>query len=277
MSPHRAVYNGRPVTESANRQAEIDRIDWYHELDFGNGLRSRPQSPDMAGFRSTWQFIERQLDGVDFRDKSVLDVGCWDGRWSFYAERHGARDVLATDDVSQNWSTGEGLTLARQILQSQIEVNQDLSIYQLGSLGRTFDIVMCLGIYYHLHDPFYAFSQIRHCCHPGSLVLLEGEVGLTLPSSHVVYTFDRPSVLKFLPSVGSLEDLLQAAYLQVSSHVWGGPHGPLRTMLASLRHGMSARRRVFTVCTPFDGANPHHPYPPPFGLDAYDERFRSPS
>lgn len=134
--------------------------------------------------------------------------------------------------------------------------------------------MMAPGIYYHLHDPFYAFSQIRHCCHANTVVLLEGEIGLTLPPRQVVYTFDRPSALKFLPSVGSLEDLLHAAYLKVSSHTWGGPHSPLRTLLARLRHGMNARRRVFTVCVPFEGTNSHHSYPPPFGLDIYDERFR---
>ena len=122
----------------------------------------------MAGCRSAWALIEQQLDTVEFRDKTVLDIGCWDGRWSFYAEQRGARSVLATDDLSQNWSSGEGLRLAREILQSKIEIDQHMSIYRLASLGRAFDIVMCLGIYYHLHDPFYAFSQIRHCSHPKS-------------------------------------------------------------------------------------------------------------
>ena len=261
------------MTGQANRQAEVDRIDWYHELDFGNGVRSRPPAADLAGNRSTWQFIERQLDSIEFRDKAVLDIGCWDGRWSFYAEQHGAKSVLATDDVTQNWSSGEGLRLAREIFTSEIEIDQNMSIYRLASLGRTFDIVMCLGIYYHLHDPFYALSQIRHCCHPDSVVLLEGEIGLTLPPSHVVYTFDRPSVLKFLPSVAALEALLQAAYLRVTSHAWGGRHGRLRTLMARLRHGTMARRRIFTICTPFEGPNTHHPYRPPFGLDAYDDRF----
>ena len=136
------------MTGQANRQAEVDRIDWHHELDFGNGVRSRPPAADLAGYHSTWQFIERQLDSIEFRDKAVLDIGCWDGRWSFYAERHGAKSVLATDDVTQNWSSGQGLRLARELFASEIEINQNMSIYRLATLGRTFDIVMCLGIYY---------------------------------------------------------------------------------------------------------------------------------
>jgi tRNA (mo5U34)-methyltransferase len=56
--------------------------------------------------RQIWAFIEQQLATVDFRGKRVLEVGSWDGYWSFWAERHGARSVLATDDLSQNWSAG---------------------------------------------------------------------------------------------------------------------------------------------------------------------------
>ena len=136
--------------DTEDRQAEIDGVNWYHEFDFWNGLKSRSRVPNIAGHRTSWQFIEQQLEKVEFRDKTVLDVGCWDGRWSFFAERRGAKSVLASDDVSQNWSNGQGLRLAREFFQSQIEVNQDLSIYSLASLGRTFDIVMCLGVYYHL-------------------------------------------------------------------------------------------------------------------------------
>ena len=40
--------------------------------------------------------MEQQLDAVPFHGKSVLDIGCWDGYWSFYAERRGAASVLAT-------------------------------------------------------------------------------------------------------------------------------------------------------------------------------------
>ena len=45
--------------------------------------------------RKLWRFIEAQLDLLDFRGKTVLDIGCWDGYWSFYAERRGAREVVA--------------------------------------------------------------------------------------------------------------------------------------------------------------------------------------
>src|SRR5262245_45690660 len=93
----------RAHADTAALQKRIDAVAWYHEFEFGSGLRAVPKDPHAHVHRAVWQFIERQLSQVDYRGKSVLDVGCWDGYWSFFAERRGAARVLATDDWSQNW------------------------------------------------------------------------------------------------------------------------------------------------------------------------------
>src|ERR1043165_5446482 len=201
----------------AQQQARIDAITWYHEFDFGHGLKARAGTPDVAIHRPIWQFIEEQLDTVDFRGKSVLDIGCWDGYWSFYAERRGARSVLAIDDCTQNWSDGRGLLLARELYGSQVEINQSLSVYALESLQRKFDIILFLGVYYHLVDPYYALAQVRHCCHADSLVLIEGNEGLGLLPLSAVFDPGR-ATSKFLPTVTVLRALLRAAYFSVVSH-----------------------------------------------------------
>ena len=57
--------------------------------------------------------------------KSVLDVGAWDGFFSFEAERRGASRVLATDsyvwDGSHDWGSKRGFELARTALNSKVE------------------------------------------------------------------------------------------------------------------------------------------------------------
>jgi tRNA (mo5U34)-methyltransferase len=256
-------------------QAEIDRHHWYHEFDFGNGLRATSHTEDVRPHRRVWRFIERHLDAVDFRGQTVLDIGAWDGYWSFYAERRGAKSVLATDDLSQNWSDGQGIHIARRLLRSDIEINQHLSVYELSSLGRTFDIVLCLGVYYHLQDPLLAFAQIRHCCHPGSLVLLEGDAAVGLNACEARFNFADGTQPAYLPSPSALNLFLQAAYLRVrSQHRMGYAFG-LRALLARLRHRRRASCRLFTVCEPFVGANPVHPYRAPFGLDRYAQDRRA--
>jgi tRNA (mo5U34)-methyltransferase len=257
----------------AELQARISQVPWYHEFDFGNGLLVRRPTRDVLPHRRIWRMIEAQLDAIDFRDKTVLDIGCWDGYWSFLAERKGARRVLATDDLTQNWSGGKGLPLAKELLHSRVEVKQDQSIYQLTQLGQTFDIILCFGVYYHLLDPLHAFAQIRHCCHPGSLVLLEGDIGLGLHGNEVLYSFSNSRNPTFLPSPLALKNLLEAAYLHVQAQTWLQPRCGVKAIAKRLLRGKRASERVFSVCAPFEGVNPLHEYEPPFGLKVYDERF----
>ena len=165
------------------------------------------------------------------------------------------------------------------MLGSHVDINQGLSVYRLGELGRTFDIVMCFGVYYHLLDPLYAFAQIRHCCHDGSVVLLDGDVGRSgMRADEVRYRLDDSRVSAFVPSIPALETLLRASYLRVQSQACLRPRGFFRRkgaigLLRSLLN-RPAVDRAFTVCTPFRGANALHAYEPPFGLNAYDDRYR---
>src|SRR5262245_60939622 len=99
-------------------QQRIDKIKWYHEFDFPNGLVTRATTPDAEVHRRIWKFIAAELDKIDFAGKTVLDLGCWDGYWSFYAERRGASRVLATDDSTQNWTGNDGVLLAKELLGS---------------------------------------------------------------------------------------------------------------------------------------------------------------
>jgi tRNA (mo5U34)-methyltransferase len=96
------TYIGMPTKDEL--QGRINSVQWYHEFDFGDGLYARVNTPDAASHRALWRFIQSKLDEINFTDKTVLDIGCWDGYWSFYAERRGAKRVLATDDSGQNWA-----------------------------------------------------------------------------------------------------------------------------------------------------------------------------
>src|SRR3954469_22034393 len=105
---------------TAEARRRIDEVEWYHDFDFGGGLAARTKSPDAEEHRRLWDFIEDQLSAIDFRGKTVLDVGCWDGYWSFHAEKRGAKSVLASDDATQNWAGSRGLMLAKELLGSRV-------------------------------------------------------------------------------------------------------------------------------------------------------------
>jgi predicted nicotinamide N-methyase len=80
-------------------------------------------------------------------DKSVLDVGAWNGYFSFEAERRGASRVLATDHFywsGDGWGTKAGF-LAHDILGSHTE-SKDIDIGDIwpATVGK-WDVVLCMG------------------------------------------------------------------------------------------------------------------------------------
>jgi tRNA (mo5U34)-methyltransferase len=98
--------------------------------------------------------------------RTVLDVGAWDGFFSFEAERRGASRVVATDHYSWHglgWGTGDGkagFELARTALGSRVE-DVDIDVMDLSpERVGTFDVVLFLGVLYHLRHPLLALERI---------------------------------------------------------------------------------------------------------------------
>jgi tRNA (mo5U34)-methyltransferase len=246
----------------SNLQRRIDEIPWYHEFDFPNGLTAHTTIENMPSHRALWSFMKLQLDRIDFAGKSVLDIGCWDGYWSFYAEKRGAARVLATDDATQNWAGSAGLDLAKEILGSSVETLKDVSVYDLKRFAM-FDIILFMGVYYHLMDPLYALVEIRHRCHRHSLVVVEGDFmpdGRFGAESVAFFEFGHPGRC-FVPTLPSLRQMLQAAYFEVVSE--------------EIYHGLPEQpiNRLFAVCRPIVAENALHPIRPPFKLHHYDPRW----
>lgn len=137
-------------------RAEIERIRWWHRIDLGSGLIT-PGREDTVGKLATLH-LPASLAG-----KTVLDVGAWDGFYAFEAERRGAVRVLATDWISWNgssWGSKAGFELARRVLGSRVE-DKTMDLYQLApeTVGQ-FDVVLFLGVLYHLKHPLLALERI---------------------------------------------------------------------------------------------------------------------
>ena len=154
----------------------VQGLRWVHSIDLGNGI----VTPGMWGPPSPT--IMRALDTIDFHDKKVLDIGCWDGLWSFEAEKRGATTIVATDLNTQRWPPDGHLTfmLAHEALASKAIYRPDVSVYDVPRTfpERDFDIVLFCGIYYHLRDPLLALSRLRQAMKPGGVLVVEGEVTL---------------------------------------------------------------------------------------------------
>lgn len=275
-------------------QEQIDRVDWYHDFDFPGGLHARTHhGANAAFFRLSWRFLSDQLSKTDFSGKTVIDVGCWDGYFSFLMERLGAESVLAVDDISQNWGSGEGFRIARELFGSRVELMQDVSVYDLSRrIPRQFDIILFAGVYYHLHSPFNAFAEIRALCHEQSMVIVAGQCARNEIETTARFQLVDPERIKFLPTSQLLRETLQACYFEVTSAAFLSDVPPAERIkearpldLLNLARAATKSRRsgkavpiesndtVVLTARPFVKKNSVHKYPPPFGLARYDPRW----
>jgi tRNA (mo5U34)-methyltransferase len=152
---------------------QVSKIKWWHSIDLGNGIVT-------PGACDTTAVLERIALPRDLRGFSVLDIGAFDGYFSFEAERRGASRVLATDSyvwLNRILSAKDGFELARKALGSRVEDrNVDVMDVSPENVGR-FDVVLFLGVLYHLRHPLLALERVRSVTR--QLLILETHIDLT--------------------------------------------------------------------------------------------------
>jgi tRNA (mo5U34)-methyltransferase len=128
---------------------------WFHNME----LRGVPTAPDhflgdYPGFK--WRNFSHAIPG-DLRGKSVLDIGCNAGFYSIEMKKRGADRVLGID-FDETYL--EQARFAAEVNEMEIEFRQ-LSVYDVGRLGEKFDVVIVMGVLYHLRHPLLALDLIR--------------------------------------------------------------------------------------------------------------------
>jgi tRNA (mo5U34)-methyltransferase len=153
---------------------QVAGIRWFHTLHLPDGIVT-PGAIDSA------RLLARLDLPASLAGKTVLDVGAWDGYHSFECARRGA-EVLATDSYSWGdggWGTQEGFLLARKALGLEDRVaDQHIDVMDLApeKIGGRRDVVLLLGVLYHLKDPITALERVASCCN--ELLILETETAL---------------------------------------------------------------------------------------------------
>lgn len=94
----------------------VKAITWFHPIDIGGGIVTRPEWPIRRRFAQRLKLLQipRHLSG-----QRVLDIGAWDGFFSFECERRGG-DVLAIDTYAWEHYGQSGFLLAKERLNSQV-------------------------------------------------------------------------------------------------------------------------------------------------------------
>lgn len=218
---------------------------WWHSIDLGNGVIT-PGTKSIETMRAEIAALDLP---ADLTGKTVLDIGAWDGAFSFECERRGATvtaldhfiwsvDLDAMqgylqecadrgerpkpwDEVPSVWRPDElpgkaGFDAAHQALGSKVSVVVgDFMTMDLSTLG-TFDYVLFLGVLYHMPEPLTSLQRLASVTAGEAFV--ETEM-LTVPGAEGYAVFEfigsddlgRDPTNWWVPNAVGLEQMLLAA------------------------------------------------------------------
>jgi tRNA (mo5U34)-methyltransferase len=232
---------------------------WWHSIDLGDGCVTPGHKPlDLLHHELS------QLSLVDLADKSVLDIGAWDGWFSFAAERLGARKVVALDhfvwsmdlgifysdpraaaaslpaerfgEIPGLWNPQDlpgkrGFDCAHRALNSRVgEVVADFMTADLEEIG-TFDVVFYLGVLYHMRHPLLALERLRRVT--GGIAYIEtaaisipGQEDLSLCEFYGASELERDPGNWWAPTASALLAMCRAAGFGDAELLVGPPAPP---------------------------------------------------
>jgi tRNA (mo5U34)-methyltransferase len=136
---------------------------WHYEFDLGGGVVTPIAS---VGHRNRHKQRKEyfltplvKLCGGTLAGKRVLDLGCNAGYWSLAAIEAGADFVLGIDGRQMHIDQANLVFEAKGVDPGRFRF-QLADIYELDLDGEQFDIVLCLGLLYHVSRPFELMERI---------------------------------------------------------------------------------------------------------------------
>lgn len=128
---------------------------WFHNLDL-HGVHTAPGHflGDYPAVK--WRHFADSLPH-DLTGWSVLDIGCNAGFYSMEMKRRGAHRVIAVDTHDEYLAQAR---FAAEVNDLDIQFRR-MSVYDVGALGERFDLVLFLGVLYHLRHPLLALDLIH--------------------------------------------------------------------------------------------------------------------
>jgi len=220
---------------NSNLKGEIDALGpWFHNLKI-HGVQTAPDH-FLGDFPSLlWEGIKHVLP-EDLEGRSVLDVGCNAGFYSLEMKRRNAGQVVGID------SDAHYLKQARYAAeQAGVDIDyRQMSVYEVARLGQKFDLVIFMGVLYHLRHPLLALDLLHEhavgeqmlfqCLQRGDERVLEPEYDYGFSEWDV---FDRPEFPKlffveksyaadptnwFVPNKSAVEALLRDSGFAIRSN-----------------------------------------------------------
>jgi tRNA (mo5U34)-methyltransferase len=151
--------------------------DWFYEFDLPDGRSTTPNLPadtatiHTARLAMALSALEQTFDG-DWSQLSALDLACHQAWFASHLARRGLDDVLAVDVRPEHLEDAELIRDIYGLERLRLE-RHDVAALQPGQLGE-FDVVLMLGLIYHLENPVGALRVARG--HTRRLCLVETQL-----------------------------------------------------------------------------------------------------
>jgi tRNA (mo5U34)-methyltransferase len=225
-------------TDLLDRDRTSERIKalgpWFHNMNL-NGVWTAPDHPLGDYPAMKWKRFSHAIP-ADLSGNSVLDIGCNGGFYSIEMKRRGAARVVGIDHDADYLAQAR---FAAEVLGLDIEFHQ-LSVYDVARLGERFDLVIFMGVLYHLRHPLLALDLLRAHVAADMLIfqsMQRGSKEVAELAEDYPFTeagiFDRPDYPKlhfiekryahdptnwFVPNRAAAEALLRSAGFTIEAH-----------------------------------------------------------
>ncbi|MFB2567021.1 class I SAM-dependent methyltransferase [Rhizobium sp. IMFF44] len=182
-----------------------EKIHWFHSIALSDGF--------VTNGMQTQAFAAKSIFKYPVEGKTVLDIGAWDGFYSYKAEELGAKDVLATDWYcwgGPGWGTKEGFEYAHRDLKSKVR-SLEADVFALDPEKiSTFDTVLFLGVLYHLSDPLAGLKKAA-ALSKSHLVVLTHAINNNTETPLLEYRegFNGDDTTFWYPNIACLKSILE--------------------------------------------------------------------
>ncbi len=143
------------LTTEQIQQRVSELGEWFHNLNLG-GVQTAPNHFLGDYPRVKWQNFSSAIP-ENLAGKSVLDIGCNAGFYSIEMKRRGADRVVGIDSDEKYLAQAR---FAAKVSNAEIEFRQ-LSVYRVADLREQFDLVLFMGVVYHLRHPLLALELLH--------------------------------------------------------------------------------------------------------------------
>jgi tRNA (mo5U34)-methyltransferase len=230
----RVAQSTRNVTQGEIRERVRDLGPWFHNIDL-QGVQTAPDHFLGDYPAAHWRTFENAIPW-DLRGRTVLDIGCNAGFFSLQMKARGAERVVGIDSDERYLAQAR---FAADVEGVDIEFRR-MTVYEIEQLAERFDLVLFMGVLYHLRHPLLALDLLHEHVVREMLVfqtMLRGAQEVEPVEADYPFSernvFDRPGFPKvhfvekkyagdptnwWIPNRAGAEAMLRSAGFTIESH-----------------------------------------------------------